>query len=406
MGLEMRILIFSDMYPPYYRGGAEYIAQLLAEELVEQGHEVFVVSTMGPEMTQSKEELTNIPKIIRFFPKSPFWVYEIDQQPRYKKLAWHLRELYNPNAAATIADLIREIAPDLVHTHNIDSFSPLIWKVIKQAGLPLVHTAHDYHLVCPKSNLINGKGKVCTNPHLACHLWRYRSNQVLKNVDLFVSPSQFLVSKVTEEGLKPKKIRIIPNGVKIPKEESRSYTTPKENEPVRLVSIGRLSEIKGILVLLDAMRRIPATLPVRLAIAGSGPLEKEVRAAVASDARISYHGFLSGEEKERFFDADLLLYTSTWYENLPTNILEASVRGLGVLASNLGGAIELVNESNGEKFPAGDSIALAKAIERHAADREKITRFRHTAPLAARKYSVQIMAKAYLEAYQEVLETV
>jgi glycosyltransferase involved in cell wall biosynthesis len=401
----MKIILISTMYPPYAFGGAEAIAEALANGLATQGHEVVVISTHGPEMTQSEDELQASPQIVRFFPPSPYWLYQKDEQPRFKKLLWHIRDLWNPAAAKILKKIIAHLGPDLIHTHNIDGFSPLVWRVAKQAGVPLVHTAHDYRLACPRTNLLTGKGDVCTAPHALCRLWRRRNNKIIQDIDLLISPSQFLAAKIQEEGIFPRRISIVPNGIQFSSIEPIARPFLEPQDPVRLVSIGVLTASKGIPVLLEAMRLLPRALPVRLRIAGKGPLEAEVRAAAASDPRITYYGFVGGEEKSRFFDADLLLYTSICYENMPTTILEASSRGLGVLASNLGGAIELVDDRNGETFPAGDAKALAAAIERIVADRRRLIRFRTTAPMVTERFSLDQMALSYLQAYRSLLGT-
>lgn len=398
----MKILLISNLYPPYAFGGAEAIAESLAKGLVARGQEVVVISTHGPDMVPSEEERQASPQVRRFFPPSPYWLYLKDKQPRSKKLLWHLRDLWNPAAARCLAKMIQHVQPDVIHTHNIDGFSPLVWRVAKRAGVPLVHTAHDYRLACPRTNLLTRKGTVCTDPGVLCRAWRLRSNRIIRDIDLLISPSQFLAAKIQQEGVRPREVAIIPNGVHFPSLDPSGRPAVGPQEPVRMVSLGVLTASKGIPVLLQAMRLLPPDLPVSLRIAGKGPLEAEVIAAAAEDQRISYHGFIRGEEKERFFDADLLLYTSTCYENMPTTILEASSRGLGVVASKLGGAIELVDQRNGTTFPAGDAAALAAEIEKMVADRERLGRFRATAPQAAERFSFDKMIDAYLAAYQTV----
>ena len=48
-------------------------------------------------------------------------------------------------------------SPDIVHTHLIDGFSAAIWRRARRAGVPIVHTAHDYHLLCPRAFLLTAR---------------------------------------------------------------------------------------------------------------------------------------------------------------------------------------------------------------------------------------------------------
>jgi glycosyltransferase involved in cell wall biosynthesis len=127
----------------------------------------------------------------------------------------------------------------------------------------------------------------------------------------------------------------------------------------------RLTVEKGVRVVLDAVRRLPANLDVEIAIAGKGPLENEVRAAAAQDSRIVFLGYLAGEAKSAALArAGYLLLPSLWYENAPVTIVEAAAYGLGTIASDIGGIPEFVEpEHTGFLFPPGDAAALARMIQ-------------------------------------------
>ena len=64
---------------------------------------------------------------------------------------WHLLDLYNPWMGRVVGRILDAERPDLVHTHNIVGFSGAVWQAAKRRGLPLVHTIHDYSLLCANS---------------------------------------------------------------------------------------------------------------------------------------------------------------------------------------------------------------------------------------------------------------
>lgn len=403
-GGSVKILMLSNLYPPYVIGGAELIASYLAEGLVGQGHQVTVLTSKGPDSADLAGEgetpaaARGNPAVVRFFPENRYWLY--DQSPRrtLDKARWHFRDLWNRKVGRRFGAMLDQIRPDVLHSHNIDGFSPIVWAEAKRRGIPVVHTAHDYHFLCPRSNLLNRHGAICETPHPLCRGWRGFYRLRLRDVDVFASPSRFLLDLYRREGVLAEGQGVVAaNGVPLPASVVRPAV---ESGPLRLLYIGGLTESKGIRVVLAAMARLPAEMEVRLDIAGTGPLEAEVRAATAADRRIVYHGFVSGESKERLFDADLMVFSSLWYENMPTTILEASCRGMGVLASDLGATRDFVDERNGVRFPAGDATALAGLIARFQQDRARLEPFRRQAPTVTTDFTIPMMVARYIDIYR------
>jgi glycosyltransferase involved in cell wall biosynthesis len=106
--------------------------------------------------------------------------------------------------------------------------------------------------------------------------------------------------------------------------------------------LGRLSEDKGVGRLLGWFAgRDGSTLGnARLLIAGTGPMERKVRAAAAADPRIDYLGYTAPDE---FFSRiTVLVVPSIWHDPSPVVIREAYSRGVPVVGSNFGGIPELI----------------------------------------------------------------
>src|SRR5258708_2633195 len=93
----------------------------------------------------------------------------------------------------------------IAHTHLIDGFSASIWRRARRAGLPVIHTAHDYHLLCPRAILLDPHWHICHRPDLACRLYRAWHLRTASAIDLFVSPSRFLLDRHQQAGFAPRR---------------------------------------------------------------------------------------------------------------------------------------------------------------------------------------------------------
>jgi glycosyltransferase involved in cell wall biosynthesis len=396
-----------SIYPPIQAGGAELVVSYLAEGLAERGHRVTVVSTCGPQMEPYPIERRNGVEVIRFFPKNRYWLFERDGRRGLDKLRWHLRDAWNRASGRRLRAIMDEKQPDIVHTHGVEGFSPILWRTARSLGVPVVHTAHDYYMICPRALLLTRRLALCSRPSLAC---RTRSAWYLHHaaaIDLFCSPSQFLLDRHLGAGLAVERHAVVPNGIPTVMRPPRPGTRDPAR-PLELLFAGRLTAEKGVRVAIEAMKRLPRDAAVRLTIAGKGYLEEEVRAAAAANPRISFAGYLSGEEKIRAFSAaDCLLLPSLWYENAPVVVLEAAAYQLPVIGSRLGAIPEFAQDGvNGLLFEAGNAQSLADTILRLAANGAlRAALAAGGAPLIAR-HSIPSMLDGYAAHYTAMAEGV
>jgi glycosyltransferase involved in cell wall biosynthesis len=167
---------------------------------------------------------------------------------------------------------------------------------------------------------------------------------------------------------------------------------------------GRLTAEKGLQTVIAAMRRIPREYAVTLTIAGKGSLEGEARAAADEDPRVSFAGYLSGDDKvQAFAGADCLLLPSLWYENAPVVILEAAAYELPIIGSRLGAIPEFVQDgANGLLFEAGNPKALAEAIIRLATNRDLLATLTVGGASLIAKHSIAGMLDHYLSHYSSL----
>jgi glycosyltransferase involved in cell wall biosynthesis len=173
-------------------------------------------------------------------------------------------------------------------------------------------------------------------------------------------------------------------------------------EPGRGVAVAcRLSHEKGVDVLIDAVGHMdPGTT---LQVAGEGPelLALRTRADAVAPGRVTFHGRLAGPDvQELLRGAAVAAVPSRWYENQPMIVLEAFACGTPVVASDLGGAGELVAAgSDGALVAANDPGALAAAIEPFLRDP---TRARAMGRAGRNKVEVEFSPERHLRGLDEV----
>lgn len=393
----MRILYLSHLYPPTALGGAERLAAALAGEMVRRGHEVLVVTTGAPERGRVEEVVDGV-RVMRVFPRNSYWLYQPGNPSPLQKAAWHFRDAWNIDGMRHVAAEIAAFRPHLLHTHNIEGFSPAVWHVARRAGMRVIHTAHDLHLLCMRSNLMHRDGRPCADPHLLCHLWRAWYRRCAAAIDVFCGVSKFTVNRHQAEGVVLPRAVVVPNGV--------GFGAPSggRSGPLRLLFMGRLTTAKGLHVLLDAVEALknPA---LELHVAGQGELEPRLRASAAAGLPIFYHGEVEGAAKaELFRSCHMLAFPSTSTENAPLSILEAMRSGMAIVASAVGGIPELVQPGRtGWLVPPGDSAVLAGVLRQALAEPALVAQMGQAALAAGMSYSVEIMADRYLDIYTREL---
>lgn len=327
------------------------------------------------------------------------------------------RMLYSTSARAGMAAVLDDFKPDVVHLNNIyHQLSPSILAPINDRGITSVMTLHDYKLACPTYQFLahgeicqsclggkfsNAVRKRCNRGSLAAsiasatELAIHTKFSLYGSIDLFLCPSLFLRDQMEAAGVFPDRMRHNPNFVDI--SETFAAKTPGRG----ILYFGRLSEEKGVDVLIDAV----AELGEPLRIAGAGPaatsLEDQAR-RLGADVE-----FLGRLPKEALHDvvraSRVSVLPARWHENQPLSVLESYACGVPVVASALGGLPEIVLDGEtGALVPHNDPHALASALSRYVDD-EEIARKHGLAgrALVETQYSPDTHVKRLLDLYEE-----
>jgi glycosyltransferase involved in cell wall biosynthesis len=264
-----------------------------------------------------------------------------------------------------LVEVVDAHTPELVHTHNLQGMGTGLWEICRSRGIPVVHTLHDYHLLCPRVTLMRSSGVPC-QPHPAlCGLRTRRMMRWSGGVLQLAGVSAFLIR--AHRHLFPD---IPTHVVRNPSEPlPAAHYSPPASPPRTIGYLGSLTPEKGVDLLLEAASSL-AALGISLRIAGSGRLAPEVAAAAQKQGGVSFEGVVSGTRKAEFLDAcDIGIIPSVWAEpGAPTQtMVEWLAARRPTLVSRRGGLGEVVDEFAGAVglVPTVDGIvsAVAELVE-------------------------------------------
>ena len=186
------------------------------------------------------------------------------------------------------------------------------------------------------------------------------------------------------------------------------HRQPAAHERLRVLFVGRLVEKKGVSVLLEALRLLdPSTFSAT--IVGGGPLEDDLKRRAAG-LPVTFLGQRHRDDLALdYLSHDVIVVPSVPaasgdQDGLPVALLEAMGSGCAVVASDLPGINEAVeDERSGLLVPAGDARALAAAFVRIGRSRELLASLSEGAAERAVDYSVEITGQRYLELLHSII---
>jgi glycosyltransferase involved in cell wall biosynthesis len=387
----VRILLLSNLYPPYVEGGAEILARDVAAGLERLGHEVLVLaSSFGIAKAEQDGRIwrtLHLAPTAHFDRKRPLW-RQLDQPYNY------YRRYHCPANAVELRRLVDTIRPDVLYIWEIAGLGVnSLLKVLPGLKVPIIFHLGSYLLLYAHS-------PDTEQSHLRIRWFKQR---LIGTVPAFTWTSLIAVSAAVKKqyvqaGFDSDRIEVIYNGI-----DPRFLSLPQakdianedtSNKCFELLFVGRLRDEKGILVILKALDLLlhgqsgkDTEKPrLHLNIFGTGDktyvreLEVFLQEKSLADA-ITFRGRVSQDELIKYYDcSDIMLVPSLWQEPFGLVIAEAMARGLPVIASNIGGPAEiLTHNANGLLVEPGDEQALASAITQLLENPQKRTQIAHEA---------------------------
>ena len=388
----MRILIYTHTFPPNV-GGVETYARLLAEGLTKQA---------GPKETRrtAVTVVTETPAEAGYDARFSFPVV---RQPGWYRLLKLIRS----------ASVVQLAGPSLL---------PMLFAFLLRR--PFVIEQHGYQATCPNGLLLYEPTKEVCPGHFMAQRYKncLRCNQKLlgwrKSLKLLLLtfPRRFLCRQATmnvaithhvAKRLELPRSRVIYYGIPDPltSESSAPAALEKRLRPLGFAYVGRLVSEKGLLVLVQAARRLRDQGHIfHLKLVGDGPererLEEEV-AALGLQQHVTFTGFLTGNKLEEvLIDAEAIVMPSIWEEAAGLAAIEQMFRGRLVIVSDTGGLGEVVGNA-GLRFVLGDVEALANSMKQVLEKPDMVSELGQRARLRALDcFRIERMLNEYMAIYR------
>jgi D-inositol-3-phosphate glycosyltransferase len=387
-------------------GGQNVHVAALAQRLAADGHTVDVYTRRDDPALPGRVPLTDGVDVVHIDAGPP------ERLPKDDLLRW--MDQFGDELAARFTD--PEVRPDVLHAHFWMSGLAAL-RATRRADddeRPVVPVVQTFHALGSVKRRYQGAAD--TSPTTRIPLER----TLCADVDLVIATCQDEVRELRQLGVTDDRVRVVPCGVDLGVFTPGTARTHQEDEdrPLRLLSLGRLVERKGVATVVEALARLgDQAPPVELLVAGGPPLgeldrDPEVRRLRAQAEqlgvgdRVRFLGAVAHEDVPNVLrDVDVVACTP-WYEPFGIVPLEAAACGLPVIASAVGGMLDtVVHERSGLLVPPRDPAAVADALLRLSDRRFRLRLGAGARVRAERRYGWASVARQTAEAYAEVVNS-
>lgn len=288
--------------------------------------------------------------------------------------------IYSSSSRREVSSLLAQLSPDYVLVQNLfPLISPAVLPVIAKTGVPILMRVANYRLMCPNGSHLS-HGQVCEKCLHGREYWCLLKNceeDLFKsaayamrsaaarlmgwyrdNVAGYLCASRFLRDRLLAAGFEAARVHVIPNAVS----DGQPPTAPEPKAVAPYVGyVGRISQEKGILTLLEVARRTPG-IPFRLA----GRVRTSFRLPQPLPHNVTLEGFLEHNALTAFYmGARLVVSASQCFETFGMSIAEAMLHGKPVVVPNGGVFPEVVQDGlTGLLVDASSAEAISDRIRR------------------------------------------
>jgi glycosyltransferase involved in cell wall biosynthesis len=372
--MALHVLMCCNFYPPFFVGGAEIIVHAQAKAIIQAGHRVTVFCARHDEAYPHysiTEEIYDTVPVIRLYLNAANFASG--------------NNFHNAEVDRQFTQVLDRINPDIIHLHNVVGLSLGMISVALERRIPAFLTVHDHWGFCFKNTRLKTGMEICQDfsDCVTCaeqlsdregkfdHVWLRNDYLALQFSKLhgIISPSPYLAEAYISAGIAPEQISVISNGVDV--DRFLGLKQPTDQSPITFTFVGHLGFHKGLAILLEALEQLHQAHVLgdlcQFNIVGEGNWGIQFSNFIGRhqlDRAIKLWGKVDHHQVDSIYQqTDVLINCSIWPENEPVTILEAMAAGIPVVASDLGGNRNLIDDRiNGRLYEATSATALAQVI--------------------------------------------
>jgi len=374
----MNILVISAGYPPL-QGGVETQAYLQVNELSNRGHNVIVITRC----VDNFPETENINGVQIFRLKEP--LIKLNPWRSFFFIKKHLKR---------IEEIISNNGVDLIHIHQFDWTFPYAWILKRNIDIPIVTTIHVSWFADPqylkwKCTPIEPIRRLL---RLYPGLWFERRS--IRDADYLIPVSKG-IEKYCKIFKDSENIKVIPNAIDLDQFSLDVIPVDIDCSGFKILCSGRLSPEKGQIFLIEAFKHVNSCLECHLFFMGMerGNEKAKLENRISELNLGPFVHFIPQKpynEVQRYYRAmDLVVQPST-SESFGIAILENMALGNVVVASNVGGIPDLIDDGiSGLLVPPADPEALGKKIIQALLDEQLRKNIQINAIKKAKTYDIK-----------------
>jgi len=294
---------------------------------------------------------------------------------------------------------------DLIHIQDL-YLLPACTKIIEELNIPAVVTIRDK---LPKEIYEGDYNFFFT--YLGRIILKSRNHVWIDNLKKFkhiIVTSNFIKNELLKLSIDKNNISIIPNPCPL-WENGGKVIDSTDKKFLKIFSAGSLFKGKGFDILIKAVAKIKNKQNIKLLIAGDGPYKKNLVKLIKSLNLNKV--FLLGkipfiEMQELYFTSDIVVFPAIYPESFGRIALEGMMAGKPVIASNVGGIPDVVeNNKTGILVSPNNVDKLTEALERLINNQElRLKMGRMGKKRAEEKFDPQTIAKQHINLYQSVIK--
>jgi glycosyltransferase involved in cell wall biosynthesis len=287
--------------------------------------------------------------------------------------------------------LVRSFKPEVIHAHFAVPAGALAWVLSRMTGIPYVLTVH----------LGDVPGGV---PEKTGGWFRWIhpfTRAIWRDANRIVAVSEFTRQLALKKY--DVKIQVISNGVDL---STMQPNIIHLNQPPRIVFAGRFMAQKNPLQLVQTLKGLKQ-FQWQCVMIGDGPLMQDIKRAVAEsdlEDRFQFTGWIDPQDVLNWFDRSDILFMPSRSEGLPVVGVQALAKGLAIIASQVGGFVDLVDhDKNGYLIQQEDIAKFSTSLQGLLSDSTRLLSFRKASLEKAKCFEINQVVKEYENIFLSVL---